>query len=246
MSVEVTGRRDPKSTNRILVVDDDALLADVVSRYLSREGFEVEVCTNGHDGLARALDWLPDLVVLDLMLPALPGLELFRRLRRVAPIPVVMLTARGSEEDRVAGLELGADDYIGKPFSPRELTARVKAVLRRASGGTLAVPPGSILRAGLLEVDLLAYQATRDGRPLMLTAKEFELLAYLIANPGRAFARDELLLQVWGFSVGDTATVTVHVRRIREKIETDPANPSLICTVRGIGYRFDAAAMVPR
>ncbi|MEO8696817.1 MAG: response regulator transcription factor [Acidimicrobiales bacterium] len=228
---------------RVLVIDDDAMLAEVVARYLEREGFEVEVCGNGRDGLERALMVLPDLVVLDLMLPGLNGLDVFRRLRRVAPIPVVMLTARGSEEDRVAGLELGADDYVAKPFSPRELTARVKAVLRRAGGGAVVASTGSTLRARSLEVDLLAHQATRDGIALALTAKELELLVFLMSHPGHAFARAELLHQVWGFAVGDTATVTVHVRRLREKIEDDPANPTMIATVRGVGYRFESAAM---
>ena len=235
-----------QSCGRILIVDDDAMLAEVVARYLEREGFEVEICGNGRDGLERALLVLPDLVVLDLMLPGLHGLDVFRRLRRVAPIPVVMLTARGTEEDRVAGLELGADDYVAKPFSPRELTARVKAVLRRAGGGAVTTPTGSTLRAGSLEVDLLAHQASRDGVTLALTAKELELLVYLMSHPGQAFARAELLEHVWGFAVGDTATVTVHVRRLREKIETDPAHPTMISTVRGVGYRFEAAAMAPQ
>lgn len=246
MVLEPRRRGGVASCGRVLVIDDDAMLAEVVARYLEREGFEVEVCGNGRDGLERALMVLPDLVVLDLMLPGLQGLDVFRRLRRVAPIPVVMLTARGNEEDRVAGLELGADDYVAKPFSPRELTARVKAVLRRAGGSALASSTGSTLRAGTLEVDLLAHQATRGGVTLALTVKELELLVFLMSHPGQAFARAELLQQVWGFAVGDTATVTVHVRRLREKIEDDPANPTMISTVRGIGYRFEAAAMAPR
>jgi len=245
--MSVGAQRSPGlPSGRVLVIDDDAMLAEVVARYLEREGFEVEVCGNGRDGLERALIVLPDLVVLDLMLPGMQGLEVFRRLRRVAPIPVVMLTARGSEEDRVAGLDLGADDYVAKPFSPRELTARVKAVLRRAGAGTVASSTGSTLRAHSLEVDLLALQATRDGVALALTAKELELLVYLMSHPGQAFGRAELLQQVWGFAVGDTATVTVHVRRLREKIEEDPANPTMIATVRGVGYRFESAAMAPR
>jgi DNA-binding response OmpR family regulator len=226
---------------RILIVDDDPILAEVVSRYLIREGFVVEVCGNGRDGLARALVSLPDLVVLDLMLPGLHGIDVFRRLRRVAPIPVVMLTARGTEEDRVAGLELGADDYVAKPFSPRELTARVKAVLRRAGGVTMPANGSTVLRSGTLEVDLLAAQARRRGSVLSLTARELELLAHFMSHPGQAFGRDELLNDVWGYSVGDTATVTVHVRRLRAKIEDDPNEPRLITTVRGVGYRFDPA-----
>jgi DNA-binding response OmpR family regulator len=188
--------------------------------------------------LERALATLPDLVVLDLMLPGLDGLELFRRLRRVAPIPVVMLTARGQEEDRIAGLELGADDYLGKPFSPRELTARVRAVLRRARS-PVEVTAGPMLLGGGLEVDLLAREARRDGRPLELTVKEFDLLAYLLSHPGQALRREQLLEAVWGYSIGDTATVTVHVRRLREKTEVDPSAPKHLCTVRGVGYRFE-------
>jgi two-component system response regulator ResD len=230
---------EPRGAPRVLVVDDDPNLGEVVGRYLAKEGFTVELAADGRTGLERALVWLPDLVVLDLMLPGLDGIEVFRRLRRVAPIPVVMLTARGREEDRVAGLELGADDYVAKPFSPRELTARVKAVLRRAGGG-VDHTSGAAIRHGELEVDLVAHEARRAGEPLVLTVKEFDLLAYLMSHPGRAFRRDELLAAVWGYSVGDTATVTVHMRRLREKIEHDPSAPRHLCTVRGIGYRFES------
>ena len=222
----------------MLVIEDDVHLANVVERYLQREGFAVEVVHDGLDGLRRALDSLPDLVVLDLMLPRLDGIELFRRLRQVAPIPVVMLTARGSEEDRVTGLELGADDYVAKPFSPRELTARVRAVLRRAAG-PLESQGSSLLSAGDLEVDLVAHEARRAGEPLSLTARELDLLGYLMAHPRRAFTRRELLQAVWGYDVGDTATVTVHVQRLRDKTEQDPRSPQHLVTVRGVGYRFD-------
>ncbi|HSP04173.1 MAG TPA: response regulator transcription factor [Acidimicrobiales bacterium] len=228
---------DP-SISRVLVVEDDRNLADVVARYLERDGFEVEVVHDGDAGLRRALESLPDLVVLDLMLPGLHGIEVFRRLRQVAPIPVVMLTARGSEEDKVTGLELGADDYVAKPFSPRELTARVRAVLRRASA-SVEVRGSSVLRAGALELDLVAHEARRDGEPLPLTARELDLLAYLMAHPRRAFTRRELLREVWGHEIGDTATVTVHVQRLRDKAEADPRQPQHLRTVRGIGYRFE-------
>ena len=221
----------------MLVVEDDPNLSDVVARYLARGGMAVEVVANGLAGLERALTTLPDLIVLDLMLPGLDGIELFRRLRRAAPIPVVMLTARGSEEDRVAGLELGADDYLAKPFSPRELVARVKAVLRHASGGVIS-SAGAVMTSRDLEVDVVAHEARLRGDPLALTVKEFELLVQLMAHPGRAFRRDELLQEVWGYSVGDTATVTVHVRRLREKLEVDPSAPRHLCTVRGVGYRW--------
>ncbi len=223
---------------RLLVIEDDATLAEVVGRYLEREGFEVSFAHDGACGLAMALADLPDLVVLDLMLPTMDGLEVFRRLREVAPIPVVMLTARGSEDDRIAGLEIGADDYVAKPFSPRELTARVKAVLRRASGGLATSAPRKLI-AGSITIDVVSHEAHRAGGLVPLTAKEFDLLVHLMSHPRRAFRRDELLEAVWGWTFGDTSTVTVHVRRLREKIEDDPAVPRHLCTVRGVGYRFD-------
>jgi DNA-binding response OmpR family regulator len=223
---------------RVLVVDDDVALADVVRRYLTREGFAVEVASDGESGLERALTTLPDLVVLDLMLPGLDGIEVCRRLRQTAPIPVVMLTARGEEEDRIAGLDLGADDYVTKPFSPRELTARVKAVLRRAAGGVVNGGPSSLHLVDI-DVDLVAHQAMVRGEIVSLTAKEFDLLVHLMANPRKAFRREELLEAVWGWTYGDTSTVTVHVRRLREKIELDSSAPIHLCTVRGVGYRFE-------
>jgi DNA-binding response OmpR family regulator len=225
------------ATPRVLIIDDDPTLSEVVERYLEREGFAVTRCADGNDGLRVALEDLPDLVVLDLMLPGIDGFEVFVRLREVAPIPVVMLTALGEEDDRVAGLELGADDYLAKPFSPRELTARVRAVLRRAGGG-VSSDGETTLHAGSLIVDVAAHEATRGGRHLMLTAKEFDLLCWLMRNPNRAFRREELLEAVWGYEYGDTATVTVHMRRLREKVEDDPSAPRHLCTVRGVGYRF--------
>jgi two-component system, OmpR family, response regulator ResD len=224
-------------TTRIMVVDDDATVADVVARYLTRDGFDVETEDDGQRALERALASPPDLLVLDLMLPGLDGLEVFRRLRERAPVPTIMLTARGGEEERVLGLELGADDYLAKPFSPRELTARVHAVLRRAHA-PLEVHP-STMRAGEVELDARAHEVTVSGRPVALTVREFELLAFLMQRPGVAFRREQLLEKVWGYTFGDTSTVTVHVRRLREKIERDPADPHLIRTVWGIGYRFD-------
>jgi DNA-binding response OmpR family regulator len=229
---------DPQAGTRVLVVDDDPTLSDVVGRYLEKEGFVVDFATNGVTGLRLALDTLPDIVVLDLMLPAMDGLEVCRRLRQEVPIPVVMLTALGEEDDRIAGLELGADDYVTKPFSPRELVARVKAVLRRASG---LVSPSTArwLSGGGIEIDMVAHRIHRNRQELTLTAKEFDLLVYLLAHPGQAFRREELLEAVWGWTFGDTSTVTVHIRRLREKIENDPSNPRYLRTVRGIGYRFE-------
>jgi DNA-binding response OmpR family regulator len=224
---------------RVLIVEDDPTVAEVVARYLEREGYRVETVSDGAVGLQQALTDPPDLVVLDLMLPSLGGLEFCRRLRAEAPVPVIMLTARGEEADRIAGLELGADDYVAKPFSPRELTARVKAVLRRA-GGPLAQQQGpTVLQAGDLELDTFAHEARLAGELLPLTAKEFDLLTHLMRNPRRAFRREELLDVVWGFTYGDTSTVTVHIRRLREKIEADPSNPRYVCTVWGVGYRFE-------
>jgi DNA-binding response OmpR family regulator len=224
---------------RVLVVEDDATVAEVVVRYLEREGFEVESVGDGREALERAGRSLPDLVVLDLMLPGLDGLEVCRRLRAVAPIPVIMLTARGEESDRVLGLELGADDYVAKPFSPRELTARVKSVLRRAQGPLSPVDVPGVVTIGDLEIDLGAREVRRNGEPVTLTAREFELLAFLINHPRRVFRREELLEQVWGYTYGDTSTVTVHIRRLREKIEPQPSDPQSIQTVWGVGYRFD-------
>jgi DNA-binding response OmpR family regulator len=228
------------SPPRILVVEDDRTVSEVVTRYLEREGYVVEVAYDGAVALERALADPPELVVLDLMIPSMDGFEVCRRLRAAAPVPVIMLTARGEEADRIVGLELGADDYVSKPFSPRELTARVKAVLRRA-GGPVTAGGGepTVLRAGPLEVDTVAHEARRDGDIVALTSREFDLLVHLMRHPRRAFRREDLLEQVWGFAYGDTSTVTVHVRRLREKIEVDPAEPRYVCTVWGVGYRFE-------
>ena len=232
---------------RILVVDDDPNVSEVVARYLEREGYAVETVANGRTALERALADPPDLVVLDLMLPGMDGLEVCRRLRALAPVPVIMLTARGEESDRVIGLELGADDYVAKPFSPKELVARVRAVLRRATGPLATAAPGTPLTLddGDLHIDIAARQATLAGRPVPLTAREFELLVFLARHPRQAFRREELLQHVWGSRYGDTSTITVHVRRLREKIEPDPSHPARIATVWGVGYRWegiDAAA----
>jgi DNA-binding response OmpR family regulator len=231
----------------VLVVDDNVTVAEVVARYLGQEGIDVDVVHDGREALDRALADPPDLVVLDLMLPGLPGLEVCRRLRALAPVPVIMLTARGEETDRIVGLELGADDYVTKPFSPRELTARVRAVLRRARGPLSgSVPTVDAIVDGDLVVDIAAREARRDGTPLALTSREFELLAFLARNAGVAFGRDELLREVWGSSFGDTSTITVHVRRLREKIEADAAHPVRLVTVWGVGYRWDATRVTAR
>jgi DNA-binding response OmpR family regulator len=227
---------------RILVVDDDPTVSDVVCRYLRLAGFEVGMVADGAAALAVADRDAPDLVVLDLMLPGIDGLEVCRRLRtRPDGIPIVMLTALGDEADRVLGLELGADDYVTKPFSPRELVLRVRSVLRRAGADT-AAGTGASLVDGDLVMDTGRRVARLRGDELTLTVREFDLLAFLLRNPSRAFRRAELLERVWGWDFGDQSTVTVHVRRLREKIEDDPAAPRRIVTVWGVGYRYELAA----
>ena len=230
----------PPPTQRVLVVDDDETVSEVVRRYLEREGYEVEVAGDGLAALAAALERPPDLLVLDLMLPGLDGIEVCRRLRRTHPVPVIMLTAKGDVDDRVTGLEVGADDYVTKPFSPRELTARVGAVLRRVAA--VAGPDDgkpTVLEAGRLRVDTASRECWVAGGPVQLTTKEFDLLAFLLRFPHRAWRREELLEQVWGWTYGDTSTVTVHIRRLREKVEQDPASPRHLQTVWGVGYRFE-------
>ena len=231
----------------VLVVEDDHTVAEVVLRYLQHAGFGTAHAADGPSALALAAAVRPSLVVLDLMLPGIDGLEVCRRLReRYTDLPVIMLTARGEESDRVLGLEVGADDYLTKPFSPRELVLRIQSVLRRAAAGpTLAPRPGGgepeVLVDGELEVDVTGHRAQLRGQPLPLTAREFDLLTFLLRHPGQAFTRDQLMNQVWGWEFGDQSTVTVHVRRVREKVELDPANPVRLSTVWGVGYRWDPA-----
>jgi DNA-binding response OmpR family regulator len=222
----------------ILVVDDDPTVSDVVRRYLERAGYEVRLAADGHGALASFARDRPDLVVLDLMLPGIDGLEVCRRLRTGSDgVPIVMLTALGEESDRVLGLQLGADDYLTKPFSPRELVLRVQSVLRRSVARP--APAAESLVDDGLELDVARRIARLDGAELSLTVREFDLLAFLMRNPGRAFRRGELLEAVWGWTFGDQSTVTVHVRRLREKVERDAASPRRILTVWGVGYRYE-------
>jgi DNA-binding response OmpR family regulator len=231
--------------SRVLVVDDDPTVAEVVLAYLRREGLDAAHAADGLQALELAARVPPDLVVLDLMLPGIDGLEVCRRLRAERPdLPVIMLTARGEEDDRIAGLEVGADDYVVKPFSPRELALRVVSVLRRSEARGPSTKP-QLLVDGDLTVDVAARTAMLRGEPLALTTREFDLLAYLLASPGRALRRDELMRDVWGWDFGDLSTVTVHVRRLREKVEVDPAAPTRISTVWGVGYRWDATPGSP-
>jgi DNA-binding response OmpR family regulator len=224
-------------TARVLVVDDDATVRDVVGRYLDEAGYQVDLAADGPTGLRAARERGPDAVVLDLMLPGMTGLDVCRALRRDDDrLPIVMLTALGEEDDRVLGLELGADDYVTKPFSARELVLRIGSVLRRSR------PPqatAEVLVDGDLRVDPAARRARLGDHELALTTREFDLLAYLLAHPGRAYTRAQLLAGVWGWEFGDQSTVTVHVRRLREKIEADPTRPQRIATIWGTGYRYD-------
>jgi len=282
----------------VLVVDDDPTVSEVVGGYLERAGFSVQHAGEGATGLELARLSPPDLVVLDVMLPGLDGIEVCRRLRAVSDVPIIMLTALGGEVDRVLGLEVGADDYLTKPFSPRELVLRVQSVLRRtgrqgippgegfnpvggpaiglggrpvggshggslggshggshggsvggwaggSAGGPVGGQTGGPLWDGDLEVDVVARRARLGGRALSLTVREFDLLAHLLRHPGTAFTREDLMKQVWGWDFGDLSTVTVHVRRVRSKVEVDPAAPVRLVTVWGVGYRWEAATTPP-
>jgi DNA-binding response OmpR family regulator len=225
---------------RVLVVDDEPRILEVVQKYLAREGFQVATARDGEAALATFSADDPDLIVLDLMLPKIDGLEVFRRLRAKSSVPVIMLTAKGEETDRVVGLELGADDYITKPFSPRELVARVKAVLRRATAGSILDTNERPITRGDLRIDPRARSVEVRGKALELTSKEFDLLWFFASHPGQVFTRTQLLDHIWGYEFyGDASTVTVHVRRVREKIEPEPANPRYITTVWGVGYKFE-------
>ncbi|AGZ42963.1 response regulator transcription factor [Actinoplanes friuliensis] len=227
----------------LLVVDDDPTVSDVVRRYLEQDGHSVRLAADGAEALAAAAAYPPDLAVLDLMMPGIDGIEVCRRLRTRWPhLPVVMLTALGEEADRVLGLEVGADDYVTKPFSPRELVLRIRSVLRRTAPATADAGPAVLHDAGL-SADVRRRIAHLHGNQLALTVREFDLLAFLLQHPARAWSRAELLEKVWGWQFGDQSTVTVHVRRLREKIEQDPAAPRRILTVWGVGYSYEPAGV---
>jgi two-component system response regulator RegX3 len=224
---------------RVLVVEDEESFSDALSYMLRREGFEAVVAATGPDALAEFDRGGADVVLLDLMLPGLPGTEVCRALRARSAVPIIMLTAKDSEIDKVVGLELGADDYVTKPYSARELVARIRAVLRR--GGDAEPAGDGVLAAGPVRMDVERHVVAVDGRPVALPLKEFDLLELLLRNAGRVLTRGQLIDRVWGSDyVGDTKTLDVHVKRLRAKIEPDPANPTFLLTVRGLGYKLEA------
>jgi len=222
---------------KVLVVDDEKPIADIIKFNLEKEGYQVSVAYDGREALQRAEEDRPDLVILDIMLPRMDGFAVCQEIRRRSHVPILMLTAKQEEVDKVFGLELGADDYVTKPFSPRELVARVKAILRRASS-----PGGQgprVIESGSLIIDLDTYQVRKGEQTVPLSQKEFQLLRFLAAHPGQIFTREALLDEVWGYQYfGDTRTVDVTVRRLREKIEDDPSEPEYVQTKRGVGYYF--------
>ncbi len=223
---------------RVLVVEDEESYSDALAYMLGKEGFDVSVAATGPDALREFERTGADIVLLDLMLPGLSGTEVCRQIRQTSSVPVIMVTAKDSEVDKVVGLELGADDYVTKPYSPRELVARIRAVLRR---GADVEPASATLEAGPVRMDVDRHVVTVDGERRKLPLKEFELLEMFLRNPGRVLTRGQLIDRVWGSDyVGDTKTLDVHVKRLRAKIEPDPANPRHLVTVRGLGYKMDA------
>lgn len=236
-------QQNPTAT--VLVVDDEPILRETISYNLTREGYKVELAADGQEGLVLARAINPNVIVLDIMLPKIDGLQVLRTLREESTVPIILLSARGEEIDRVLGLELGADDYLAKPFAMRELVARVRAIIRRLQmtppePSPAAVEPlRQLLKSGSLTIDILARQATLGDVPLELKPKEFDLLVYLARHPGIVITRNSLLREVWGYDYPvDTRTIDVHVRGVRQKLEADTTQPALIETVRGYGYRF--------
>lgn len=230
-------------TARVLVVEDDATVSSVVAAYARDAGLEPKVAADAASAERTWREWRPDAVVLDLMLPDRSGLDVLRRMRADGDHTlVIVLSARGEEDDRVVGLEVGADDYLVKPFSPRELTLRVTGLLRREERlrGQAVLP--RTLHGGPVTIDTAAHTVHVRGAPVSLTAREYDLLVFLLSHPGETFTKRDLLRRVWGWDFGDNSTVIVHVRRLREKVEQDPSDPRLVVTVRGVGYRFDPAA----
>jgi len=225
---------------RVLIIEDEKSISDIIKFNLTKEGFEVDTAYDGQAGLEKALSGKPDLILLDVMLPVLDGFQVCKKVREASTVPILMLTAKEEEVDKVLGLELGADDYITKPFGMRELIARIKANIRRTDLiANLKDVPANIQDFGSLEVDLNRYEVRKNGKPLELTLREFELLKYLAERENKVFSREQLLEEVWGYEYyGDIRTVDVTVRRLREKLEDDSSDPKYIMTKRGIGYYF--------
>ena len=232
----VARRNSDLADRRVLVVEDDPTVLEVAATYLQAAGFIVDTATDGFGALDAAARLQPDLIVLDRMLPGIDGTDVCRRIRASSSVPIILLTALGSTEDRIDGLEAGADDYLPKPFSPRELVLRVQSILRRSAG---EFAPDPAVELGGFALDPVARVISKDGAALALSAREFDLFSFLLKHPRRAFSREELLRSVWHWEFGDLSTVTVTVRRVREKIERDPTNPEILSTVWGVGYRLD-------
>lgn len=236
MTTQAAAAATEPGNRRILLVEDEQVIADVVRDYLVGAGFQVDMAGDGFTALKLAAEREPDLVILDRMLPGLDGVEVCRRLRAAMSVPVIMVTALGTEDDRILGLEVGADDYLTKPFSPRELVLRVKSVLRRS---IREFSPEPRVEVAGFDLNPASRTVTHHGKQLSLTVREFDLLAFLLRRPNQVFSREQLIKAVWGWDFGDLSTVTVHVRRLREKIEDNPTKPVLLKTVWGVGYRFD-------
>lgn len=225
---------------KILIVEDEISFSDALAYLLKKESYEVEVAVNGAEAIERFQTFNPDLILLDLMIPEVSGTEVCRVIRSTSQVPIIMLTAKDSEIDKVVGLELGADDYVTKPYSSRELLARMKAVMRRNSGDSAGLEEGSLLTAGSVRMDLDKHQVTVNSVAVTFPLKEFELLEFLMRNSGRVLTRSQLIDRVWGNDYfGDTKTLDVHIKRLRAKIEEDPANPKIIHTIRGLGYKLE-------
>ena len=225
---------------KVLIVEDEVSFSDALAYLLKKESYEVEVAVNGAEAIERFQTFNPDLILLDLMIPEVSGTEVCRVIRSTSQVPIIMLTAKDSEIDKVVGLELGADDYVTKPYSSRELLARMKAVMRRNSGDNAALEEGALLTAGSVRMDLDKHQVTVNSVAVTFPLKEFELLEFLMRNSGRVLTRSQLIDRVWGNDYfGDTKTLDVHIKRLRAKIEEDPANPKIIHTIRGLGYKLE-------
>ena len=225
---------------KILIVEDEISFSDALAYLLKKESYEVEVAVNGAEAIERFQTFNPDLILLDLMIPEVSGTEVCRVIRSTSQVPIIMLTAKDSEIDKVVGLELGADDYVTKPYSSRELLARMKAVMRRNSGDNAGLEEGALLTAGSVRMDIDKHQVTVNSVAVTFPLKEFELLEFLMRNSGRVLTRSQLIDRVWGNDYfGDTKTLDVHIKRLRAKIEEDPANPKIIHTIRGLGYKLE-------